>query len=72
VAVFGFRACGLLALLILSTASAAVPDGRALYDKACAACHDHPDTTRAPPLANLRGMRYGSIHYALTEGKMQV
>jgi polyvinyl alcohol dehydrogenase (cytochrome) len=72
VAVFAFRAWWLLGLFILSPASAAVPDGRAIYDKTCASCHDHPDTTRAPPLTNLRGMRYGSIHYALTEGKMQV
>ncbi|MEP7247442.1 MAG: PQQ-binding-like beta-propeller repeat protein [Gammaproteobacteria bacterium] len=46
--------------------------GKAVYEKTCAACHDNPEATRAPALATLRGMRYGSIHFALTEGKMQV
>ena len=45
--------------------------GKAVYDRACASCHDHPDTTRAPSFTALRGMRYGSIHFALSEGKMQ-
>jgi polyvinyl alcohol dehydrogenase (cytochrome) len=47
------------------------PAGKALYDKHCASCHDHPQT-RAPSFDTLKGMRYGSIHYSLTEGKMQV
>jgi polyvinyl alcohol dehydrogenase (cytochrome) len=45
--------------------------GKAVYDKTCAACHDHPGSSRAPALEALKGMRYGSIHFALTEGKMQ-
>jgi polyvinyl alcohol dehydrogenase (cytochrome) len=45
--------------------------GKAVYDKVCAACHDHPGTTRAPPFDALKSMRYGTIHFALTEGKMQ-
>ncbi len=45
--------------------------GKAVYDRACASCHDHPGVTRAPAFAALKGMRYGTIHYALTEGKMQ-
>jgi polyvinyl alcohol dehydrogenase (cytochrome) len=45
--------------------------GKAVYDKACAVCHDHPGTSRAPPFEALKGMRYGTIHFALTEGKMQ-
>jgi polyvinyl alcohol dehydrogenase (cytochrome) len=82
VAVFTFRVWLLGALILAGctqpppkpqpTAAAAVPAGKAIYDQACAACHDHPQTTRAPPLDTLHGMRYGSIHYALTEGKMQV
>lgn len=44
--------------------------GKAVYDKSCASCHEHPET-RAPALATLKGMRYGTIHYSLTEGKMQ-
>jgi polyvinyl alcohol dehydrogenase (cytochrome) len=47
------------------------PPGKVVYDKACASCHDHPET-RAPALSNMKGMRYGTIHYALTEGKMKV
>jgi polyvinyl alcohol dehydrogenase (cytochrome) len=45
--------------------------GKAVYERACAACHDHPGVTRAPTFEALRGMRYGTIHYELTEGKMQ-
>ena len=68
----GFR----LALLLAGCAQAAAvvpasPPGKAVYDKACASCHDHPGTTRAPSFDALSGMRYGSIHFALTEGKMQ-
>ncbi len=46
--------------------------GKAVYDVACASCHDHPQQTRAPSFDTLKGMRYGSIHFSLTEGKMQV
>ena len=45
--------------------------GQVVYERSCAACHDHPGVTRAPSLDALRGMRYGTIHFALTEGKMQ-
>jgi len=62
----------------LAQASAAPPateaatyPGKAVYDRACASCHDHPGVTRAPSFEALRGMRYGTIHYELTEGKMQ-
>jgi polyvinyl alcohol dehydrogenase (cytochrome) len=61
---------GLIALA--GTAAAQVHPGKVLYQKACAACHDHPAETRSPAFATLRGMRYGSIDFALTEGKMQV
>ena len=50
---------------------AAAHPGKAVYEKACASCHDHPGVTRAPSLDALKGMRYGTIHFALTEGKMQ-
>jgi polyvinyl alcohol dehydrogenase (cytochrome) len=62
----------LLGVALAATATAADHPGKAHYDKACAVCHDHPAETRSPALATLRGMRYGSIDYALTEGKMQV
>lgn len=63
----------LLAVLlsgVTATAAAADHPGKAVYDKACASCHDHPET-RAPALSSLKGMRYGTIHYSLTEGKMK-
>jgi polyvinyl alcohol dehydrogenase (cytochrome) len=53
-------------------AAAAGPHpGEAVYERTCAVCHDHPGTTRAPAFQALKGMRYGTIHFALTEGKMQ-
>jgi polyvinyl alcohol dehydrogenase (cytochrome) len=45
--------------------------GKVVYERACASCHDHPGVTRAPAFDALKGMRYGTIHFALTEGKMQ-
>jgi polyvinyl alcohol dehydrogenase (cytochrome) len=70
-----FLRLGLLSVLALSTSLASGADaplpGKAVYEKACASCHDHPET-RAPSFDTLKGMRYGSIHYSLTEGKMQV
>jgi len=45
--------------------------GRALYQRTCASCHDHSEQTRAPPLATLRSMRYETLDFALTEGKMR-
>ena len=57
----------------MASSASTVPahPGKAVYDKTCASCHDHPGATRAPSFDALRGMRYGSIHFALTEGKMQ-
>ena len=52
-------------------ASGAPHPGQAVYVRACASCHDHPGVTRAPAFEALKGMRYGTIHYELTEGKMQ-
>jgi len=62
----------LLAVLVLGVGTNAVAQepGKAVYEKACASCHDHPET-RAPALSSLKGMRYGTAHYALTEGKMK-
>ncbi len=68
---FGFVAVLMLAGGGVRAQSSAAPPGKAVYGKACAACHDHPDTSRAPSFEALRGMRYGSIHFALTEGRMQ-
>jgi polyvinyl alcohol dehydrogenase (cytochrome) len=46
--------------------------GKALYDKHCAACHDHPQETKSVPFESLRGMRHGTLHYTLTRGKMKL
>jgi polyvinyl alcohol dehydrogenase (cytochrome) len=46
--------------------------GRAVYDQACAACHNNPEATRAPALDTLKGMRYQTLLYALNEGKMKL
>lgn len=45
--------------------------GKAVYEQACAACHNNPETARAPALATLQGMRYQTLLYALNEGKMK-
>lgn len=67
-------------LLMLRAAIAQVPitqtpvenDGREIYVKYCAACHDRPEETKAPALEALQEMSARIITYALTEGKMQV
>src|SRR5262245_56320921 len=46
--------------------------GQAIYDRACASCHNDPEATKSPALDALRRMRYQTINYALTQGKMQV
>ncbi len=46
--------------------------GEDIYNKQCAACHDHPDATRAPPKSALNAMTGQAIRYALTQGNMKV
>ncbi len=60
--------------LTWSMAALAAQDhpGKALYEKHCAACHDHAQETKSVPFETLRGMRYGTIHFALTRGKMKL
>ena len=46
--------------------------GKAVYDKACAACHAAPEAgSRTPPLASLRKMSASTITAALTTGVMK-
>jgi polyvinyl alcohol dehydrogenase (cytochrome) len=45
--------------------------GAAVYQQHCAACHDHPEQTRALARAVLGQMPAASIDYALTQGKMK-
>jgi polyvinyl alcohol dehydrogenase (cytochrome) len=54
------------------TAGSAEHPGKAVYDRACASCHNNPEATRAPALDALRQMRFTNVNYALTEGKMKL
>jgi polyvinyl alcohol dehydrogenase (cytochrome) len=49
----------------------AVHPGKLIYERACAACHDNAEATRSPSLDTLKAMRYQTISYAITQGKMQ-
>lgn len=44
--------------------------GRAVYERACAACHDTPET-KSPPLSALRTLGPDAILASLTVGKMK-
>jgi len=77
-------AYGLLALVFASGPARSQPapaaaagletphPGRVVYDQACAACHNNPETTRAPAFDALKAMRYQTLLYALNEGRMKV
>jgi len=71
VAAAGVWAAGSGSLWAQAGGQAAHP-GEALYQAQCAACHDNPEATRSPAKATLERMRYQTINYALTKGKMQV
>jgi len=45
--------------------------GEGVYRLGCASCHDNPEASRAPSLATLKAMRFQTIIFALTEGKMK-
>lgn len=60
------------------TVPAAVPvvatgvhPGEAVYKQSCAACHDNPEATKAPPRDNLKAMSFQFVNYSLTNGKMK-
>jgi polyvinyl alcohol dehydrogenase (cytochrome) len=46
--------------------------GRAVYDRACAACHNNPQATRAPALASVRAMNRSTVEYAINIGYMKI
>ncbi len=46
--------------------------GRAVYDLACAACHNNPQATRAPALASLRMLNRSTVEYAINVGYMKI
>lgn len=58
------------AMQVESSDGAAHP-GKAIYERTCAACHDNPEATRSPSMETLKAMRYQTLMYALTQGKMQ-
>jgi len=45
--------------------------GKAIYESTCAACHANTEITKAPAFETLKRMRYQTILYAVTKGKMQ-
>lgn len=55
----------------VQSAASSVVEGQAIYDRACAMCHNSPEATRSPSLDTLHQMRYQQINFALTQGKMQ-
>ena len=61
------------ALMVIAAAAAPAraqtPDGRALYEKTCAVCHDSPDS-HAPPRDELRTRTPETIFSALVGGVM--
>ncbi|MGQ9426041.1 outer membrane protein assembly factor BamB family protein [Gilvimarinus sp. F26214L] len=64
---------GLAASLFLmaGTGSAAEHPGQAVYEKACATCHDNPEQSRSPAFETLKQMSAGMVTAALTSGKMK-
>ena len=46
--------------------------GRAVYERACGACHNNPEATRALPLASLRILNRPTVSYAITDGYMRM
>ncbi len=52
-------------------AQAGPAPGEAVYNNHCAACHDHPETSRAPAKSSLGLLPAAAISYALTDGKMK-
>jgi polyvinyl alcohol dehydrogenase (cytochrome) len=61
-----------LALAQAAESDAAPHPGKAVYDKACAACHAAPEAgSRTPPVASLRKMSAQTLMTALTSGVMK-
>jgi polyvinyl alcohol dehydrogenase (cytochrome) len=66
---FTVATCFAAALALAQDTPSAAPDGQAVYNKACARCHDQ-GVERAPVRATLKQMSAESIRFALTTGVM--
>lgn len=66
----GAIACGVLVWLMPTAFATETPEGQALYDQYCAACHSSPPDERTPPLSALQGYTADSIYLSLTQGVM--
>lgn len=53
------------------SADAAAHPGMVVYQTYCAACHDHPDESKARTFETLKQMIPGVVEYSLTQGKMK-
>jgi polyvinyl alcohol dehydrogenase (cytochrome) len=62
-----------LVLLLASSATVAQgPDGQAVFDTQCAACHTNPADDDIPALETLRSLNPNAIVRALTDGTMRI
>lgn len=66
--------CWLGALLLAAPAhpQADAHPGQAVYERACGACHNNPEATRAPSLASLRTLKRSTVEYAINIGYMKM
>jgi polyvinyl alcohol dehydrogenase (cytochrome) len=61
----------LAATRVVTPEEDAAHPGKAIYEKSCGACHNNPESTRAPALASLRMMNRSTVEYAITIGYMR-
>jgi polyvinyl alcohol dehydrogenase (cytochrome) len=57
---------------VAANAQDAAHPGRAVYERACGACHNNPEGSRAPSLATLRNLNRSTVEYAINIGYMKI